>query len=93
MDTTPETLNEGAALLPHSNGISTTAAPPNRYRHRILIHAWLALIVLISIPFFLFTKHPSSWIGGGLPPDPLDAAYVILSGAPIIVCCMTHVLP
>jgi hypothetical protein len=89
MDTASDTHNEGAALLQHSNGISNTAARPNGYRHRVFVRAWLVLIVLIAIPLFLFTKHPSSWTGGGgLPPDPLDAADVILSGAPIIVCPM-----
>lgn len=87
MDTASDPRNEGAALLPHSNGISTTAARPNGYRYRALVHVWLVLIVVISIPLFLFTK-PTSWVGGGLPPDPLDAADVILSGAPVIVCPM-----
>ncbi|KAH9062409.1 membrane dipeptidase-domain-containing protein [Lactarius vividus] len=85
MDPASETLNESATLLPHSNGISTTtAARPNARRNRVLVRAGLALVVLIALPFFLFTKHPSSWIGGGLPPDPLKAADIILSGAPII---------
>ncbi|KAH9036792.1 membrane dipeptidase-domain-containing protein [Lactarius deliciosus] len=83
MDPAPETLNESATLLPHSNGYSI-AAQPNGRRNRILPRAGLVLILLIALPLFLFTKHPSSWIGGGLPPDPLKAADIILSGAPII---------
>ncbi|KAH9012900.1 membrane dipeptidase-domain-containing protein [Lactarius pseudohatsudake] len=83
MDPASETLNESATLLPHSNG-SITAARPNGRRGRILPRAGLVLILLIALPLFLFTKHPSSWIGGGLPPDPLKAADIILSGAPII---------
>jgi hypothetical protein len=85
-DSSSDTCNEGAALLPHSNGISTTAARPNG-RYRVFVHAGLILIVLISIPLFLFTEHLGSWTGdGGLPSDPLEAADVILSGSPIIVC-------
>ncbi|KAH8984508.1 membrane dipeptidase-domain-containing protein [Lactarius akahatsu] len=84
MDPASETLNESATLLPRSNGHSITAAPPNGYRDRVLPRAGLVLILLIALPLFLFTKHPSSWIGGGLPPDPLKAADIILSGAPII---------
>ena len=94
MDTASDTHGEGVALLSHSNGISTTAARPNGNRHRVLVRTGLVLIVLIAIPFFLFTKHPSSWTGGGgLPSDPLDAVDVILSGAPIIVCPQRSTLP
>jgi len=89
MDTASDTVNEGAPLIPHSNGISTTATRPNGYRYRVLVRVGLVLIVLVFIPLFLFTKHPSSWTGdGGLPSDPLEAADVILRGAPIIVCPM-----
>ncbi|KAI9457104.1 membrane dipeptidase-domain-containing protein [Lactarius psammicola] len=85
MDPASDTLNEGASLLPHSNGTSATAARPNGHRYRIIVRAGLVLILLISLPIFLFTKHPNSWAGGGgLPPDPLKAADIILSGAPII---------
>ncbi|KAH9163928.1 membrane dipeptidase-domain-containing protein [Lactarius sanguifluus] len=84
MDPASETLNENATLLPHSNGNLITAARPNGRRDRILPRAGLVLVLLIALPLFLFTKHPSSWIGGGLPPDPLKAADIILSGAPII---------
>lgn len=76
MDPASDFLDEGATLLPHSNGVSTTAVPrPCSYR--ILIHAGLVLIVLITVPLFLCA---------GLPSDPLKAAEVILSRAPIIVC-------
>ncbi|KAI9442651.1 hypothetical protein H4582DRAFT_1929831 [Lactarius indigo] len=84
MDPASETLDESATLLPHSNGISITAARPNGSRNRVLVRAWLVLVLLIALPLFLFTKHPTSWTGGGLPPDPLKAAEIILSGAPII---------
>lgn len=77
-------FNEGAALLPHANGLSTTAARPNGHRNRVLVRVGLVLVVLIFVPLFLFTKHPDSWTGGGLPSDPHKAAHVILSGAPVI---------
>ncbi len=83
MNPASDTLNEGATLLPRSNGVP---ARPNDRRYRALVHAGLILIALVTIPSFLFTKHPSQWIGGELPRDPRKAADVILSGAPIIVC-------
>jgi hypothetical protein len=44
------------------------------------------LIVFIALAAVFFTKEPASWIGGGvLPPDPLEAANVILRKTPVIV--------
>lgn len=75
MDPASDFLNEGATLLPHSNGVSATAVRrPSNYR--IFIYAGLVLIVFITIPIFL---------SSGLLSDPLKAAEVILSRAPIIV--------
>lgn len=74
MDPVSDFLDEGATLLLHSNGVSTTPArPPCGYR--LLIHTGLVLIVLITVPLFLCA---------GLPSDPLKAAEIILSRTPII---------
>ena len=75
MDPASDILDENATLLQHSNGFSTTAARPNY--NRILIHAGLVIVVLISVPLFLWTTLPS---------DPLKAADIILRKAPTIIC-------
>jgi hypothetical protein len=76
MDPASDFLDEGATLLPHSNGVSITPAR-RPYGYRLLIHTGLVLIVLVTVPLFLCA---------GLPSDPLKAAEAILSRAPIIVC-------
>ncbi|KAI0258173.1 membrane dipeptidase-domain-containing protein [Gloeopeniophorella convolvens] len=77
--------NEGTTLLPHSNGVSNGTASEHRaHRARLLIRGAFVVVALVAIGVFLFTKHPDSWLGGGLPSDPHEAADKILRGAPII---------
>ncbi|KAI9510913.1 membrane dipeptidase-domain-containing protein [Russula earlei] len=64
---------------------SNEPARANSRRPRILVYMAPVLIALIAFAVVLLTKQPTSWINvGRLPPDPLEAAGIILGRAPVI---------
>ena len=66
---------------------SSDAAQARGQGSRTLVRAASVLIVFIALGAVFLTSQPASWFGGGtLPLDPREAANVILSKAPIIVC-------
>jgi len=66
---------------------SSDAAQARGQGSRTLVRAASVLIVFIALGAVFLTNQPASWFGGGtLPLDPREAANVILSKAPIIVC-------